>query len=375
MNSARQWDPELQETLLADLREWADGLGFSQIGVADVNLAHAEAGLLAWLNNGFHGTMDYMAAHGLRRARPAELVPGTVRVITARMDYLPRATPSDWQAIEWARLADPQHAALALYARGRDYHKVMRARLQKLADRLADAVGPLGHRVFTDSAPVLEAELAVKSGMGWRGKHTLVLNREAGSMFFLGEIYVDLPLPLTEPASKHCGSCSACIDVCPTQAIVAPYRLDARRCISYLTIEHSGPIPLEFRPLIGNRIYGCDDCQLACPWNKYAQPALLADFDARPLLGSTCLAVLWAWDEAEFLRRTEGGPIRRIGFERWQRNLAVASGNALAACDDAPLRAALTQAREGCSELVREHLDWALLRTPQATPATTDGTF
>jgi epoxyqueuosine reductase len=310
-----------------------------------------------------------MAAHGLKRARPAELVPGTVRVITVRMDYLPRGTPADWQAVEWARLGDPRHAALALYARGRDYHKVMRTRLQKLADRLADAVGPLGHRVFTDSAPVLEAELAVKSGMGWRGKHTLVLNREGGSMFFLGEIYVDLPLPLTEPASSHCGTCSACIDVCPTQAIVAPYRLDARRCISYLTIEHSGPIPMALRPLIGNRIYGCDDCQLACPWNKYAQPATLADFDARPLLGSASLAALWAWDEAEFLRRTEGGPIRRIGFERWQRNLAVASGNALAAADDAPLRAALTRVREGCSALVREHLDWALLRMPHVSPA------
>ena len=372
MNGTRQWDPDQQEALLArlpeQLREWGTTLGFSQIGVTDVNLAHAEAGLLAWLHNGFHGTMDYMAAHGLKRARPAELVPGTVRVITARMDYLPRATPGDWQDVEWARLADPAHGALALYARGRDYHKVMRARLQKLADQLADAVGPLGHRVFTDSAPVLEAELAVKSGIGWRGKHTLVLNREAGSMFFLGEIYVDLPLPMTEPASAHCGSCSACIDICPTQAIVAPHRLDARRCISYLTIEHAGAIPLELRPLIGNRIYGCDDCQLICPWNKYAQRSPLPDFDARPSLGTATLLELWGWDEAEFLRRTEGSAIRRIGFERWQRNLVVAIGNALHTGDDddlsMALRSALAAARAACSALVREHLDWALLVTP-----------
>ena len=372
MNGTRQWDPDQQEALLArlpeQLREWGTTLGFSQIGVTDVNLAHAEAGLLAWLHNGFHGTMDYMAAHGLKRARPAELVPGTVRVITARMDYLPRATPGDWQAVEWARLADPAHGALALYARGRDYHKVMRSRLQKLADQLADAVGPLGHRVFTDSAPVLEAELAVKSGIGWRGKHTLVLNREAGSMFFLGEIYVDLPLPMTEPASAHCGSCSACIDICPTQAIVAPHRLDARRCISYLTIEHAGAIPLELRPLIGNRIYGCDDCQLVCPWNKYAQRSPLPDFDARPSLGTATLLELWGWDEAKFLRRTEGSAIRRIGFERWQRNLVVAIGNALHTGDDddlsMALRSALAAARAACSALVREHLDWALLVAP-----------
>jgi epoxyqueuosine reductase len=243
----------------------------------------------------------------------------------------------------------------------------MRARLQQLADRLADAIGPFGHRVFTDSAPVLEAELAVKSGMGWRGKHTLVLNREAGSMFFLGEIYVDLALPLTEPSSPHCGTCSACIDVCPTQAIVAPYRLDARRCISYLTIEHDGPIPLELRPLIGNRIYGCDDCQLVCPWNKYAQKSALPDFDAREPLGTSTLLELWSWDEAEFLRRTEGSAIRRIGHERWRRNLAVAIGNALhAAADDEGLRIALTASRDACGPMVREHIDWALSGTKLA---------
>ncbi|HEY9063805.1 MAG TPA: tRNA epoxyqueuosine(34) reductase QueG [Burkholderiaceae bacterium] len=361
--------------VLARLREQARALGFSQIGVADVDLSHAEAGLLQWLDNGFNGSMDYMAAHGLRRARPAELVPGTVCVITARMEYLPRgafdeaarANADGWQAIEWHRLADPHAAAISLYARGRDYHKVLRSRLQKLADHLADLIGPFGHRVFTDSAPVLEAELATRSGIGWRGKHTLVLSREAGSMFFLGEIYVDVALPLTEPSEAHCGRCTACLDVCPTHAIVAPYRLDARRCISYLTIEHDGAIPLELRAAIGNRIYGCDDCQLVCPWNKYAQSSALPDFDVREPFANATLLALWAWDEAEFLRRTEGGPIRRIGYERWRRNLAVASGNALRERYDDALHAALRAAREGCSALVREHLDWALAQA--ARPA------
>ncbi len=357
---------EQQQTLLAQLRVQAASLGFSQIGVADVDLSDAEPGLMQWLDNGFHGSMAYMAAHGLKRARPAELVPGTVRVITARMDYLPQSVPDGWQAIEWQRLADPAQAALSMYARGRDYHKVLRARLQTLADQLADAVGPFGHRVFTDSAPVLEVELASKSGIGWRGKHTLVLSREAGSMFFLGEIYVDLALPLTDPADAHCGSCTACIDVCPTQAIVAPYRLDARRCISYLTIESPDPIPIELRALIGNRIYGCDDCQLACPWNKFARRSSLPDFDVRASVGHATLLQLWAWTEADFLRHTEGSAIRRIGFERWQRNLAVALGNALRACDDAAVRSALAGRREGCSALVREHIDWALAPAVQA---------
>ena len=311
--------------------------------------------------------MDYMAAHGMKRARPAELVPGTLRVVTARMDYLPEATPAGWQAIEWRRLGDAGQAAVSLYARGRDYHKVLRGRLQTLADRLADRIGPFGHRVFTDSAPVLEVELAAQSGIGWRGKHTLVLSREAGSMFFLGEIYVDLQLPLTEPVDAHCGNCSACIDICPTQAIVAPYRLDARRCISYLTIEHAGPIPVELRPPIGNRIYGCDDCQLVCPWNKFARKSTLPDFDRRDAVGHATLAALWQWTEADFLRLTEGSAIRRIGFERWRRNLAVGIGNALRATDDAPLRDALAGARDGAGELVREHIDWALAQTAKAT--------
>jgi epoxyqueuosine reductase len=304
--------------------------------------------------------MAYMEHHGLKRARPAELVPGTVSVVTARMDYLPADTPPDWQAIESARLRASGEGVVSVYARGRDYHKVLRARLQKLSERIAQRVGPFGHRVFTDSAPVLEAELAARSGQGWRGKHTLVLHREAGSMFFLGEIYVDLALPDSEPVSSHCGTCSACMDVCPTGAIVAPYRLDARRCISYLTIEHAGPIAEELRPLIGNRIYGCDDCQLACPWNKFAQRSPLPDFEPREGLVGQPLARLLAWSEAEFLKMTEGSPIRRIGHERWLRNVAIAAGNALREADDAQLRAVLRALAEHPSALVREHVAWAL---------------
>ncbi len=346
------------------LQAWARELGFSQIAIADIDLSAAEPGLQDWLAAGFHGSMAYMAAHGLKRARPAALVPGTVRVITARMDYLPRGSPEDppqgWIAREWAAQADPQRAVVSVYARGRDYHKVLRQRLQTLADRLGAEVGPLGHRVFTDSAPVLEVELAARSGLGWRGKHTLLLSREAGSMAFLGEIYIDLPLPPSPPVTDHCGTCRACLDICPTQAIVAPYRLDARRCISYLTIEHDGPIPLEFRRALGNRIYGCDDCQLACPWNKYACRATLPDFDERAPLGRATLLQLWAWDEAEFLRRTEGSAIRRIGHARWQRNLAVALGNAWRTTGDVALAQALSARREQVGPMLREHIDWAL---------------
>jgi epoxyqueuosine reductase len=347
-------------SLVAQIRQWAARLGFSQIGVAGVDLSSAEAGLLAWLSNGFHGDMDYMQAHGLKRARPAELVPGTVSVITARLDYLPRGTPEGWQAMEFDRLHRPSEGIVSTYARGRDYHKVLRQRLQKLSDAIAAEVGPFGHRVFTDSAPVLEAELATRSGQGWRGKHTLVLNRQGGSMFFLGEIYVDLALPASTPAAEHCGTCSACIEVCPTQAIVAPYRLDARRCISYLTIEHAGAIPLELRPLIGNRIYGCDDCQLACPWNKFAQRAALPDFDERAGLTGSQLVQLFGWSETDFLRYTEGSAIRRIGHERWLRNVAVAMGNALRAADHAEIRAALAGRAGDTSALLREHVAWAL---------------
>ncbi len=348
-------------SLVPEIGRWARDLGFSQIGVSGIDLSSAEPGLLEWLSRGFHGEMAYMAAHGLKRARPAELVPGTVSVLTARMDYLPRSTPEGWQAIEWDRLGRADEGAVSLYARGRDYHKVLRARLQRLADRIAQAVGPLGYRVFTDSAPVLEVELAVRSGLGWRGKHTLVLNREAGSMFFLGEIYLDLALPPTEPVTDHCGTCSACIDACPTQAIVGPGRLDARRCISYLTIEHPGAIPEDLRPAIGNRIYGCDDCQLACPWNKFAQRSTLPDFDARDGLTGASLVSFLAWTEEEFLRRTEGSAIRRIGHARWLRNVATAAGNALRAQPD---QADLIQVLAGLAShpdaAVREHAAWAL---------------
>jgi epoxyqueuosine reductase len=365
--------------LVSKIKAWGQALGFSQIGVAGVDLSAAEPGLSAWLAKGFHGDMAYMAAHGTKRARPAELVPGTVRVITARMDYLPTATPADWQAVEWQRLHQPTQAIVSVYARGRDYHKVMRSRLQRLCDQITAELGPLGYRVFTDSAPVLEAELARASGQGWRGKHTLVLNREAGSMFFLGEIFVDLALPIDAPTTSHCGHCTACLTVCPTQAIVAPYQLDARRCISYLTIEHAGPIPLALRPLMANRIYGCDDCQLVCPWNKFAQRSALPDFDARTGLVGAQLVTLFAWTEAQFLRYTEGSPIRRIGHERWLRNLAVALGNALRQCNPAApsapnacaheqlaLRAALLSRADHPSALVQEHVAWALAQAPQS---------
>ncbi len=351
------------DATLEQLRSWALELGFSQIGVADANLGAAEPGLCAWLAAGFHGEMGYMAAHGMKRARPAELVPGTVRVITARMDYLPRDSATDWVSSETQRQREPGQAVVSIYARGRDYHKVLRQRLQRLAERLAQAIGPFGHRVFTDSAPVLEVELASRSGLGWRGKHTLALSREAGSMVFLGEIFVDLALPLTPPVSEHCGSCQACLDVCPTRAIVAPYRLDARRCISYLTIEHAGAIPRELRAAMGNRILGCDDCQLVCPWNKYARRSSLPDFDAQAQWTGSTLLALWAWHEEEFLRRTEGSAIRRIGYPRWRRNLAVALGNALRAQplqDAIAVEQALREARPAADALVREHIDWAL---------------
>jgi len=320
--------------------------------------------------------MNFMAAHGLKRARPAELLPGTVSVITARMDYLPADTLPDWRTGELARLQRPQEGVVSLYGRGRDYHKVLRNRLQRLSEQIAAELHPLGYRVFCDSAPVLEVELASRSRLGWRGKHTLLLNRQAGSVFFLGEIFIDVALPPTGGAgldggagrdaalAGHCGACTACLSVCPTQAIVAPYRLDARRCISYLTIEHAGPLPLALRPLMGNHIYGCDDCQLVCPWNKFAKRSALPDFDARDGLASSSLVALFGWTEAEFLRRTEGSPIRRIGHERWLRNIAVALGNAVRGAASAQLRQPLLQALcsrvEHPSALVREHVAWAL---------------
>ena len=357
--------------LVPQIQAWARELGFSQIGVAGVDLTSAEPGLLQWLEAGFHGDMHYMQSHGLKRARPAELVPGTVSVITARMDYLPTRTPEGWQSIEFSRLQRPEDGIVSLYARGRDYHKVLRSRLQKLADRIAQEVGPFGFRVFTDSAPVLEAELAQRSGQGWRGKHTLVLNRDAGSMFFLGEIYIDFALPPSAPVTGHCGSCSSCIDACPTGAIVAPHRVDARRCVSYLTIEHAGSIPVEMRPLLGNRVYGCDDCQLACPWNKFAQPSQVPDFEAKSVWDGSSLLHWWSWDEATFLRITEGTPIRRIGHARWQRNVAVAMGNALRSELEISRKKKLLQALQLHSDhadpMVREHVQWALAQMEATT--------
>ncbi|RJF99408.1 tRNA epoxyqueuosine(34) reductase QueG [Noviherbaspirillum saxi] len=354
--------PDDKLSMLAlSIKAWGRELGFADIGIADVDLSQQEAGLQAWLDAGHHGDMDYMAAHGMKRARPAELVPGTLRVITARMNYLPRDTDTEWREREERHAGQAANAAISLYARGRDYHKVLRARLQQLAERIRGEVGDFGYRVFTDSAPVMEVALAEKAGIGWRGKHTLLLNREAGSMFFLGEVYTDLPLPVDAPVGSHCGQCSACIDICPTQAILGPYRLDARRCISYLTIELKGSIPVELRPLIGNRVYGCDECQLVCPWNKFAQRSSLPDFDVRNGLDAATLVELFAWDEDEFNRRLEGSPIRRVGHERWLRNLAVGLGNALkTAAHPEEIVAALQSRATHASELVREHVAWAL---------------
>ena len=354
--------PEVDYAALATrIVRWGRELGFEAIGVSDADLAAEEVRLLNWLALGRHGEMDYMARHGERRARPAALVPGTVSVITARLNYWP-ARAEDARGV----LDDPRRGYVARYALGRDYHKVLRGRLAGLARRIEKEVGPFGHRVFTDSAPVLEVALAAKSGLGWRGKHTLLLSREAGSYFFLGEIYTDLPLPTTPPTGAHCGTCTACIGACPTGAIVAPYELDARRCISYLTIELKGAIPEALRPLIGNRVYGCDDCQLACPWNRYAVPAAVEDFDlVRNGLDGAPLTALFAWSEAEFLRNTEGSAIRRIGFERWSRNVAVALGNA--PHDDA-IVAALARRANDPSPLVREHVAWALARQREAAP-------
>jgi epoxyqueuosine reductase len=367
----------LGNQLLKKIEQWGRELGFSQIGVAGVDLSSSEQPMLDWLAKGFHGEMGYMAAHGLKRARPAELLEGTVSVITARMDYLPQSTSIDWREQEEQRLDKPHEAVISVYARGRDYHKAMRARLQTLSEKidaelkLQDSSQLLKARVFVDSAPVLEVELASRSGLGWRGKHTLLLNREAGSMFFLGEIFINFALPKTTIQGPHCGTCTACIDVCPTAAIVAPYEVDARRCISYLTIENKGAIPVEFRRAMGNRIYGCDDCQTACPWNKFAQRAVIPDFDVREEMEGASLLELFAWSEAEFLKRTEGSAIRRIGYERWQRNLAVALGNQLGNALQATLDkasasaivAALTAKRLHSSELVIEHIDWALTQS------------
>ncbi len=340
------------EQLPQQLAAWASELGFSQAGISSTDLSAEEKYLQRWLDAGHHADMGYMAKHGMLRARPDELVPGTLSVISLRMDYM----PGDTQAAR--RLADPETAYISRYALGRDYHKMLRKRLQKLADRIADAIGPYGYRVFTDSAPLLEKALARNAGLGWVGKHTLVLNRKAGSWFFLGEILTDLPLPATnELARNHCGSCSACLDICPTRAFPAPHVLDARRCISYLTIEYKGSIPLELRPLMGNRVFGCDDCQLVCPWNRFAKATAEPDFMPRHGLDNASLAELFLWGEEEFLQKTEGSAIRRAGYEGWLRNLAVGLGNAPATI---PVLEALQARRQHPSALVREHVEWAL---------------
>ena len=346
------YNPDAIQSLAAQIKRWGQELGFQQVGIADTDLSQAEAHLDNWLANGFHGEMDYMQRHGHKRSRPPLLHPGTRRVISVRMDYLPEPDSAMTKALE-----KPLTAYISRYALGRDYHKLMRNRLQKLADRIHAEIGDFGYRAFVDSAPVLEKALAEKAGLGWIGKHSNLINRKAGSWFFLGEIYTDLPLPIDKPATEHCGDCRACLDICPTQAIVAPYQVDARRCISYLTIELHGAIPEDLRPLIGNRIYGCDDCQLVCPWNRFAKLTDEKDFNPRHRLDTQELLAAFGWTEPEFLTKTEGSAIRRIGYERWLRNVAVALGNA-------PKSEAVIEALKAqllnTSELVREHVKWAL---------------
>ena len=354
------------------LRREAIDLGFGDIRVSDTDLSVAGPRLKEWLDAGRHGDMNYMRERAHLRLNPQELQPGTVRVLTVRMDYLPDTSEMrqavDWRNKEIDRWDQPDQAVVAIYARGRDYHKVLRQRLQSLADVIEKKIGPFGYRVFVDSGPVMEVELANKSGLGWRGKHTLLLNREAGSMFFLGEILVDVPFPVDEPITSHCGECSACINICPTQAITAPYQLDARRCISYLTIEHQGSIPEELRPLMGNRVYGCDDCQLVCPWNKFAQLSSVPDFLPRHGLEHADLLNLWSWSEEDFLSKHEGSPIRRIGYESWRRNLAVGMGNALrsSSLDDGvkeKITIGLKQVLPSASDMLKEHIEWALAQS------------
>jgi epoxyqueuosine reductase len=345
--------------LVDSIKQWGRELGFQQVGIAGLDLAEHEGHLARWLAAGYHGEMDYMAAHGSKRSHPEELVPGTLRVISLRMDYL----PGDTRMAE--RLGERDKAYVSRYALGRDYHKLIRKRVQHLAERIGAAIGPFGFRAFVDSAPVLEKAIAEQAGLGWIGKNTLVLNRKAGSYFFLAELFVDIPLPVDPPhASEHCGRCTACLNVCPTQAFVGPYVLDARRCISYLTIELKTAIPEELRGLIGNRVFGCDDCQMVCPWNRFARPTAEADFSPRHQLDNAELATLFRWDESTFLANTEGSPLRRAGFERWLRNLAVGLGNAPTTI---VVLEALEARRDHPSELVREHVEWALAQHAQRT--------
>lgn len=349
--SSAQYDLHFLHQLTENIKAWGKALGFQQVGIADVDLAHHEKYLQSWLDKGYHGDMEYMARHGMKRARPAELLPGTLRVISVRMDYLPP------QAKFARTLKNKNKAYVSRYALGRDYHKLLRSRLKKLGEKISLHCEALNFRPFVDSAPVLEHAIAQKAGIGWTGKHSLTLNKEAGSWFFLGELFVDIPLPVDTPALQSCGSCNACITICPTQAIVEPYVVDARRCISYLTIELKGAIPVEFRKLIGNRVYGCDDCQLICPWNRYAQLTDEDDFNPRQALQDKDLLELLSWDEEMFLRLTQGSPIRRIGHQHWQRNLAVGLGNAPYSAD---IVCALELLLTTSGDMVQEHAKWAL---------------
>jgi epoxyqueuosine reductase len=364
-SQASAWDA-------TSLRKWlgvkAVELGFDDLRITDTVLGDASQKLQEWLAEGRHGHMDYMQRHADLRANPALLVPGALRVICVSMNYL--SPDIDFDA-EWQGIENPTKASVSIYARGRDYHKVLRNRLQEFVKAIEEKVGPFGYRVFTDSAPLMEVELARKAGLGWRGKHTLLLNRESGSTFFLGEIVVDIPLPVDEPQEAHCGTCQSCIDICPTQAITAPYQLDARRCISYLTIENPEAIPVEFRRAMGNRVYGCDDCQLICPWNKFAKRSELPDFAERHGLGQASLLQLWSWTEEEFNQRHEGSAIRRIGYVRWRRNLAVGLGNALASPmvsneEKQEIREALQNSIATADPLVAEHIEWALADSADA---------
>lgn len=342
------------QQLAHDIKKWGQELGFQQVGITDTDLSVYEDRFLAWLAKGFHGSMDYMEKHGTKRSRPFELIPETLRIISVRMDYLPP------NSAIMDVLQDPNKGYISRYALGRDYHKLLRKRLTELAKKISNAIGEFGYRAFCDSAPVLEKPLAEKAGLGWIGKHTNLINSKAGSWFFLGEIYTDIPLPIDQPITKsHCGSCHACLDVCPTQAIVGPYQLDARRCISYLTIELRDSIPVEFREAMGNRIYGCDDCQLFCPWNKFAKHTNETDFHPRHELQAPELLQLFAWTESEFLRKTESSSIRRIGYDCWLRNIAIALGNAP---HDAAILNALHARLPLVSTMVREHIEWALER-------------
>jgi epoxyqueuosine reductase len=366
-NSALEYKVLSTKTLLLlakNIKKWGRELGFQKVGISDINLIDQEANLQKWLDNNYHGEMDYMSKHGMKRARPDELLPGTVRVISVRMDYLPE------EAQFASNLADKELAYISRYALGRDYHKVLRKKLKQLGDKIQAEVSDLGFRPFVDSAPILERPLAEKAGLGWVGKHSLLLDKEAGSWFFIGELLVDIPLPIDQAQSNQCGSCVACLKICPTQAIVAPYVVDGRRCISYLTIELQGAIPIEFRKAIGNRIYGCDDCQLVCPWNRFAETTEEPDYQARSFLQKQPLITLFNWSEAEFLKNTEGSPIRRIGYQRWLRNIAIALGNAPSSLETITiLQDKLSESED---ELVNEHIEWALQEHQQKLPMKAD---